>query len=305
LKIENRILKTLAYFDMFHYPLKTAEICRFLDQPADETALQSALNEMVAKGFIYSFKDFYSLHNDPSLVERRKSGNEQAALMLPNAYRIAGFLYKFPFVEGVGISGSLSKNFAGDKDDIDFFIITRSNKLWIARTLMHLFKKLTFIWGKQHWYCMNYYVDEDALLIGEKNIFTATEVVTLLPVCGTSAFRAFFKTNDWTNAYFPNDKQMQGCIRTIDKKTFSKKIIETIFDNHAGMRLDDFLMRITTKRWQEKEKQQQLNMKGDPVGLKTGKHFSRPNPEHFQKKILGRYAIKLAELEKKLSISLE
>ena len=58
------------------------------------------------------------------------------------------------------MSGSLSKHFADEKSDIDFFIITSANRLWIARTCMHLFKKVSYIAGKQHWFCMNYYVDE-------------------------------------------------------------------------------------------------------------------------------------------------
>jgi hypothetical protein len=93
-------------------------------------------------------------------------------------------LYRFPFVRGIGISGSLSKNYADEDADIDFFIITSRNHLWIARTFLHGLKKLSFLVGKQDWYCMNYFIDEEALVIAEKNIFTATEVVTLKPVCG-------------------------------------------------------------------------------------------------------------------------
>src|SRR6202022_4223033 len=90
------------------------------------------------------------------------------------------------------------------RSDIDFFIITKANRLWIARTLMHLFKKLTFLTGHQGWYCMNYYVDEEALQIEEKNIFTATELITLLPVCGNGTMEEFFRANNWASSYFPN-----------------------------------------------------------------------------------------------------
>src|SRR2546430_6574247 len=89
--------------------------------------------------------------------------------------------------------------------DIDFFIITSANRLWIARTCMHLFKKLTFLTGRQHWYCMNYYIDEEALNIEEHNIFTATELITLLPVCGNGTMQRFFQMNSWVSVYFPNN----------------------------------------------------------------------------------------------------
>ena len=34
---------------------------------------------------------------------------------------------------------------------------------------------------------MNYYIDEEALQISDKNIYTAVEVVTLVPVCGNGS----------------------------------------------------------------------------------------------------------------------
>ena len=87
-------------------------------------------------------------------------------------------LFQFPFVRGVFISGSLSKRCAAEKEDVDYFIVTSANRLWIARTIMHLYKKLTYLRGRQDRYCMNYFIDEEALEIKEKNIFTAVEMIT-------------------------------------------------------------------------------------------------------------------------------
>src|SRR5687767_14585093 len=203
---EQSIIKALAYFDIFNYPLTQEEICSFLDQPMAVDELSPALQQLVDNKRIFRLDNFYSLQQDPALRSRRTTGNYKAQLLLKTAYKAGGFLFQFPFVRGIGISGSLSKNFADQETDIDFFIITRTNRLWIARTLMHLFKKLTFITGHQHWYCMNYYIDEEAMLIEEQNIFTATELITLLPVCGNGAMDRFYDQNHWAADYFPNQK---------------------------------------------------------------------------------------------------
>jgi len=299
------ILKTLAYFDMFQYPISKEEISQFTDQPVDEATLKETVTNLVSMGMLFEIDGFLSLHNDPSLVERRKAGNLRAKSLLQTAYRIAGFLHTFPFVRGVGISGSLSKNFADEDADIDFFIITQSNRLWLARTFMHLFKKLTFLSGKQHWYCMNYYIDEDALVINEKNIYTATEVVTLIPVCGDVAFRNFYSANDWGYACYPNQQKNPICIRSGNKSFRVKKAIESLFNNRLGDWLDNYWMNLTTKRWVRKENRHQLNIKGGFLGLKTGKHFARPNPDYFQKKIMLLYDAKLKELKIKWNIHFE
>src|SRR5262249_18548698 len=161
------------------------------------------LDQLIGARCIYQHGEFYSLNHDHSLVARRIKGNRHARTMLDTAYKVSALLYRFPFVRGIGISGSLSKNFADEKADIDFFIITSKNRLWIARTLMHLFKKLTYLAGRQHWFCMNYYVDEEAMLIEEKNIFTAIELLTLVPVAGNGTLDSFFHVNAWAMDYFP------------------------------------------------------------------------------------------------------
>jgi len=171
--IGGSILKVLAYFDIFQYPLTQNEIKQFLDQPVSETAMENAMQRLLDEKNIFRLRNFYSLQNDLLLAEKRIQGNLRAVKLLAKANKIGRFLFKFPFVNAVGISGSLSKQYADEKADIDFFVITKANRLWIARTIMHVFKKLTFLTGRQHFYCMNYYVDEAALHLRDKNIFTA------------------------------------------------------------------------------------------------------------------------------------
>ncbi len=301
MKIENSILKTIGYFDMFRYPVTSVEIWRFLCYAATPLETGIALKQLVNQKKIFQLDEFYSLQNDHALVDRRRRGNAFAAELLKTAYRVGKRLYKFPFVKGVGISGSLSKNYADADADIDLFIITQTGYLWIARSLLHILKKFSFLTGKQDWYCMNYFIDEAALVIAEKNIFTATEVVTLKPVCG-SAMPVFYKANQWAFDLFPNDTHNM----TIDMDEANtpryKKWIEKIFTNRLGNRLDDYLMRLTAKRWQKKEMNHKINSKGDPMGLLAGKHFARPNPEYFQKKLLGIFNDRLQDMEEKWGI---
>ena len=277
----------LAYFDVFHHPLLISEIKEYLDQEINENDLESCMIEMCNKGLIFHLGPFYSLRNDAGLITRRKAGNEKAAKLLLTANKIAKFLYRFPFVRAVGISGSLSKNYADAGTDIDFFIITATNNLWLARSLLHGFKKLTFLIGKQHWYCMNYFIDESSLKIPEENIFTATEVVTFMPVIGKKAVDSFYLTNNWAFQYFPNIDSPNLTSEGNDQSYFLKRFAEFILNNSFGQYLDDLLMRMTGSRWKKKEEAHKNNMKGEPIGLKLDKHIARPNPEHLQKKILG------------------
>src|SRR6478735_870348 len=97
LKAEKSILKTIAYFDMFRYPVTAEEICLFLDQPATTTEVETELALLAAKEQVYKLDEYYSLQNDALLIERRRRGNERADKLLQVAYRIGRLLYKFPF----------------------------------------------------------------------------------------------------------------------------------------------------------------------------------------------------------------
>lgn len=292
---EASILRTLAWFDLFRYPITANELLYFLDRPATPAALKKALLPLQATQQVYALGGFYALHNDPAMVARRRKGNDKASRMLRKAYRIGRLLYCFPFVRAVCISGSLSKHFAGEQADIDFFLVTRANRLWIARTAMHLLKKLSYCWGGQHSFCMNFYIDEQALEIPEQNYFTAIELITLLPVCGEAATREMMAANTWIQQYFPAARHKEVFYADNNHGNRLKRCFEWMIDRLPGAdRLDDYLMRTTTRRWQEKEADGLTNQRGGRMALHTARHFAKPNPRYFQEEILERYRRKLA-----------
>ena len=99
------------------------------------------------------------------------------------ALRNARLIFHFPFTRAIMISGSLSKNYADEASDVDYFIIVKPGRLWIARTLLIIYKRI-FLMNSKKYFCVNYFIDEDHLEIEEKNLFTAVELTTLIPIHG-------------------------------------------------------------------------------------------------------------------------
>jgi predicted nucleotidyltransferase len=291
------ILKTLAYFDIFNYPLTAEEIIQFLREKNTQSAFDESLKNLLQEKLIFKISRFYSLQNREMLAARRIEGNKRALHQLKIARRIAKFLSGFPFVKSVCVSGSLSKDFADKKSDIDFFIITEADRLWIARSFMHLFKKLSYLAGKQHWFCMNYYIDEKGMEIVEKNIFTAMEIVTLKPMQGGDCFKKFIHANYWTTNYFPEKKIFFPKDVQL-KKISTRRWIEKIFRSRFGDSVERSLMNLTDKRWKKKTRQNKLNDHGDTVAMMVSKHFSKPDPEIFQTKVIKEYELRIDQLMK-------
>ncbi|MBA4165970.1 MAG: hypothetical protein H0X41_00200 [Chitinophagaceae bacterium] len=293
--IKKDILATLAYFDLFSYPLKKREIFIFLPQRDKRPQFDQALTALVNVSMIFRLGEFYSLRDNYALAERRRWGNDRAIKMLKNAEKAAKVIASFPFVRGVAISGSLSKKFADKNADIDFFIITAANRLWLSRTLLHMFKKLTYLFNRQHHYCMNYFIDEAELVILEKNIYTATEVATILPIYDTGIFAKFYKANTWADFFLPNNYMHITSAKEINNNPI-KSIIERILDNRAGNQIDNLFKYLTAWSWRKKTHKKVKNMKGLLMSLHAGKHFAKPDPLNFQRKLLQRYEMLLTEV---------
>lgn len=294
-EINKDILAALAYFDMFSYPLTRSELFLFMQQRHRKQDFEVSLNYMVTSHAVYNFDNFYTLKDDRLLITRRLNGNAKAAELIKLAHKVSAALIRFPYVRGLAISGSLSKNYADADSDIDLFIITAKNRLWIARTLMHAFKKLTFLFNKQHYFCMNYYVDEQQLQINEKNIYTAIEVATLMPLHGDTVFERFYYENNWIQHYLPNNYLRLSVAKPVKAGVF-KRAVELLLNNRIGDILDKELMYLTAKRWSKKTIQKRLNMHGFILQMCAGRHCSKPDPVNFQRNLLKRYDDKLNKL---------
>jgi hypothetical protein len=190
-------------------------------------------------------------------------------------------------VRGIAISGSLSKNYASEEPDIDYFIITSENRLWIARTLLHLFKKLTFITGHEHFFCMNYFIDTKALALPQRNDYAAIELVTLLPAFNLSLLQEMMHANQWVDEFLPNHPGITNMDYLLpEKKQPVKGALENILNRLFPEKLNRFLMRATDTKWRKKWRGAGFSQQDYNRALQTEIHISKNHPDDYEKKVL-------------------
>ena len=293
------LLKPILYFSLFKYPLTEEEIFNFSKAESKEQ-IKLDLMELVNDNIIYKIDDFYLTENNETLIKRRLEGNKMAKNIYQKALTVSRLISKFPYVEGVGISGSLSKGYYDDDGDIDFFIITSPKRLWIARTFLILYKKL-FLLNSRKYFCVNYFISSNALEIEEKNIFTATELTTLLPMFGNGSFHKFYDKNKWVESYLPNKTVTDGLSKlNLVKKPTVTKITEYFLDSKMGDWLDAVFLRITYHKW--KIKFNHLEERQFNVAMKSTKNISKHHPLNFQRKVIDRLNNRYDELREKHNI---
>jgi hypothetical protein len=274
------VLELIKYFDFFHHPVTLHELFKYASDGITLQSIKNALQVLLAQNIIEQKNDFFYLSTaNTNAVAARIAGEALAARLLPRAKRVGKFIALFPFVRFVGISGSLSKHYADKKTDYDFFIITANNTLWISRTILHLVKKLSFLLGKQHALCMNYFLDEHHLRLAENNIFVRIELSTLIPVYNINLYRTFLLRNQHI---LPNIQHLQ-----VDFTGAMQYDLLKHNQQHLGWRpLNRLLMKWTDLKWRRKWAKRGYPMEDYDIAMKTTPYVSKNHPKNFQKQLL-------------------
>jgi hypothetical protein len=304
IKTQQSIIKALLYFDVFAYPLKEEELYENSSLKQSFTEFKEDLKFLTAHGFInYENGFYYSAHSSPEIIQKRIAGNSLAETMLPKAFQFSQKIARFPFITGLCISGGLSKNYYDAKSDMDYFVITKDNRLWIARTLYILYYKLLVPKSQKHYYCLNYFVAESHLQIPDHNLFVATELMHLIPTVNFEAYKNVLNDNQWAAAYFQNKKEVTYKGTAGTPRPFFKRLIELFFSGKFGNWIDDLFLRLTLKRWRKKYKN--LNDEAFDLQFRTRKHVCKRHSHGFQNKVLSTLTEKISEYEQKFNIKLD
>jgi hypothetical protein len=301
MRVRAGLLRTLAYFDVFNHPLDLSEVMRYADMPlSDEQVVIKLLQELTAQDIIEHHAGYWTFHDAVARVHRRELSAKRAHARFPQAERMTRRIASFPFVRAVFISGSLSKGCMSPDGDIDYFIITRPGRLWVARTLLILYKKL-FLLNSRRDLCVNYFVDTEHLTVTDQDRYTALEVVTLIPLYGNGTTEAFFERNAWAFAHYPATHVPCGKEVQVQLPRL-KGLLERLLNGRVGGLLDAWAMQLTWRFWRWKF--DHLNPQAFDQALRTRTHVSKHHPRDFRKLVLDGYELRMRDLELKLGRSL-
>ncbi len=250
-ELRNDILKTVAYFDLFEYPLTAGQIFSFLSRNSVTAEhIERSVRDLVAEQRLSGDNGLFFLPSvDPVIAEKRKKREEHAQKMLKTARVVSRFIKMFPYIRGIFITGSLSKNVADASSDIDFMIITAPGRLWISRMMLTIFRKV-FLLGSSKFFCTNYYISEDNLVLDRRNLYTAVEVVTTKVIWNEDAFRSYQSANPWTSQFLPNisipiDEQLL----IARPRSFVQRAGEFVLELFPMQRFDNHLMEYHRSHW--------------------------------------------------------
>lgn len=293
--LRREVLQTLLYYDIWGYPLTLRELFAFQPVRVDTFGeFERQCAHLVAQGDISADRGYYyAPGRDPGAVDRRLAGQAHARTLWLMARISTHVIKRFPFVRAVFVSGDLSKNSTHRESDVDFLILTVPGRLWVARMLLILFKKVILL-NRKKYFCLNSFATVERMTVDERNIYQATEVAQLKPLFNSGLFLEYLEANDWIRDFFPNfDISTLPLPDPNDRPSILQRILEFPLEALPLDRIDTAVLRAMERIWEKRYPQ------FDPVTrsriFRCTKSESRAYVGNFQEKILALYDTKLRD----------
>lgn len=208
-EVQESVLLTVLYADLFDYPLTRDELYRRLvDCEVSRDQFRRAVDSLTGR-YLHRSGDFIAWRGRAYLVEQRLRREHLARDVWPIAERYGRWLRWIPFVRMVAVSGSLALDNNASDSDIDLFCVTDSRRLWIARLWLVFLSRLTRLFSNvfPRYLCPNYLLTSGALRLEDRNLFTAYEAVQAVPLWGKDVYHRFIQANPWMERYLPHSCQ--------------------------------------------------------------------------------------------------
>lgn len=219
--VEDSILKTLIFADIFDFPLTEEEIWKRLisKKKVSRETIKESLKILIREKKIARKEKLFCLWGRKNLFSKRKKREKISRDKKIEALKATNLLKFIPQVKLVAVTGNVAAKNCCLNDDIDLMLVTAPNRLWLTRLIIFaLFRIASFFGypplrkpkeekGKDK-ICLNLFLEEDALVMPEekRNLFVAYQLLLLSPLLNRNqAYEKLLTSNSfWAQKFLAN-----------------------------------------------------------------------------------------------------
>ena len=260
--LKDSIKKTIAWFDLFDFPLTAEEIKEYLfryDKPLHIKEVKGTLALMCEEGVIEELKEHFILKGRGQILETRKARKFIAEKLWSRTKLYGQYMIRVPFVRMIAVCNNLAFDNPKPESDIDLFIVIEPGRMWLARFFITLI--LQFFGVRRHGdkvagrFCLSFFVTKNSLSMEPLEIkpedpYLAYWTKLLSPIYGEEAYDEFQKANsDWLlkkyGLRFSDDMKKH---MYFNPKSRSKSFFEWLLKGWLGNGLESLLKKTLKKK---------------------------------------------------------
>jgi len=267
--VDEAIIRSLCYSDIFSYPLRVEEIVRYVTgvkMTIDEAAERLRASEPL-KALVRTDGDFYFLDGREANCQLRKDREAESRQQLAISQRRLVPLQGIPFLRMAAVTGALAALNAPAGDDVDLLIISSRKRTWTTYFFLRLWRRF----GHNPDFCFNVFLSEGDLVFRKENFFYAREILGALPIYNTGSFERFLDANPWIYDVFPSydrgrDRQMYHIPRS-PRWVRRQRLLEKLLAGIPGDLFEFTIRTIQTRRLDSSSPGAAMSMRRNRIKL--------------------------------------
>ncbi len=212
IEIKKAIIKLIAFFDLFSYPLTSFEIWQYLGVKVHWSDIIDILNKSKLVR-LETRNGFYFLKGRGSIVDIRMERYNYYQKKIKRAKKISFIFKKIPGVKMIALSNTIGDYNLRKESDIDLFIVAEAGKIWTTRLFCVLVIKFLGLRPKPNnekdKICLNFFTTPKFFnfenLRLKDDIYFAYWMAGLDPIYNSNhTYEKFIKENNWLEEELPN-----------------------------------------------------------------------------------------------------
>jgi len=262
--VAKAIARTIAFFDLFSYPLTGFEVWKYLDvkcelaevlEVLENIAKKSPLVPLFERGQVERKNGFYFLAGREEIIKERMARYNYSDKKFKRAVWLSRIFKFIPWIKMIAVGNIIGAHNLKKESDIDLFIITEKNRVWLTRLFCVLIIKILGLRPKpenmRDKICLSFFISEEAMdleklmlsckisrdstcLAGrrvaslqndrmEKDIYFIYWLAGLVPIYNRdNIYNKFIGANNWLKNYLPNWERGEVNYRRDAGKGFSR-----------------------------------------------------------------------------------
>lgn len=211
--LEEAVLKTIVWFDIFSYPLTAYEIWQYLPIKISLSDFLQLLSSIDSNKW-QEKQGFYFLLNREEIINTRLRRYNFSDRKFKIALRVSAVFRFLPFIKMIAVANIIGAHNLRNGSDIDFFIVTAPGRIWLSRFFCAGLAKVLHLRPnrktKQDKICLSFYVSQEQLdlrtfRLDKDDVYFKYWLAGLVPIYDKGGvYDDLITANAWLKEDFPN-----------------------------------------------------------------------------------------------------